>query len=117
MNNHINKRKSEPCSYNKNAFSQPLLMAKQEVKLVCCAKRGDSVALQMLYISNLRFIVSVAKQYQNRGMTFNRLIEAGKRGILQAVRMYDPQRSIRFIAYAVWHIRECIIIELSATDR
>lgn len=118
MNNNINKRKSETCGSNyKNAFSQPLLMAKQEVELVYSAKRGDVVALQKIYSSSLRFIVSVAKQYQNGGWTLEQLIEVGKKGIIQALRMYEPQRGARFIAYAVWHIRESITTELSTAGK
>lgn len=78
-------------------------------------QQGDEDAMKRLYEANLRFVVSVAKQYQNRGKSMEELIEAGNKGLELAARRFDPQRGFKFIAYAVWFIRASILAFLETS--
>jgi RNA polymerase primary sigma factor len=119
MKKKITNRVSLPVeSLLKEATEQTLLTVEQEVELANRIKQGDDEALMDLYNCNLRFVVSVAKQYQNRGKSMEELIEVGNKGLELASKKFDPQRGFKFIAYAVWFIRASILafLETSTND-
>ena len=119
MKKKITNRVSLPVeSLLKEATEQPLLTVEQEVELANRIKQGDDEALMDLYNCNLRFVVSVAKQYQDRGKSMEELIEVGNKGLELASKKFDPQRGFKFIAYAVWFIRASILafLETSKND-
>lgn len=116
MNKNITIRNSQSAeSLLKESAEQPLLTLEQEVELADRIKQGDNEALAELYNSNLRFVVSVAKQYQDRGKSLEELIEVGSIGLELAVRKFDPKRGFKFISYAVWFIRASIVASLGST--
>ena len=96
----------------------PLQTVEEQTELAHRIKGGDDEALAQLITGNLRFVVSVAKQYQNRGNSMEELIEAGNKGLELAAKKFDPQRGFKFIAYAVWFIRTSILafLETSKND-
>ncbi len=85
-----------------------MISADEEVELAQRIKKGDEVAFQKLVKSNLRFVVSVAKQYQNFGVSLNDLINEGNIGLMKAARKFDETKGFKFISYAVWWIRQSI---------
>lgn len=87
----------------------PLLKDQEEVVLARKIKEGDEEALKTLIESNLRFVVSVAKQYQNQGMNLNDLINEGNIGLMKAAAKFDETKGFKFISYAVWWIRQSIL--------
>ena len=95
----------------------PLLTAEQEVMYARRIKEGDHAALEMLTKSNLRFVVSVAKQYQNQGLTLGDLINEGNLGLIKAAYRFDETRGFKFISYAVWWIRQSILQAISEQAR
>jgi len=95
----------------------PLISAEEEVMLTIRIREGDTEALDKLVVSNLRFVISVAKQYQNQGLTFSDLINEGNYGLVKAARKYDETRGFKFISYAVWWIRQAIIQAISEQTR
>ena len=99
--------------YLKKISKIPLLSPEEEKKLARKAKEGDEKALKKLVESNLRFVVSVAKQYIGYGLPFSELIAAGNLGLLEAAKRFDPERGVKFISYAVWWIRQAIMQALS----
>ena len=114
MNKNITNRVSQPAkSFIKEASVYPLLTVEQENEFVEHIKQGDEEAFLDLYNCNLRFVVSLAKQYQNRGKSMEELIGAGNKGLELAARRFDPQRGFKFIAYAVWFIRASILALLA----
>ena len=114
MNKNITNRVSQPAkSFIKEASVYPLLTVEQVNELVERIKQGDEEAFLDLYNCNLRFVVSLAKQYQNRGKSMEELIGAGNKGLELAARRFDPQRGFKFIAYAVWFIRASILALLA----
>ena len=114
MNKNITIHKNQSVeSLLKEAAEQPLLTIEQEVEIANRIKQGDKGALTELHSCNLRFGVSVAKQYQNRGKSMEELIEAGNKGLELAAKKFNPQRGFKFIAYAVWFIRASILALLA----
>jgi RNA polymerase primary sigma factor len=95
----------------------PLLNAEQEDRVARLAQAGDRDALELLIRSNLRFVISVAKKYQNRGMSFLDLIQEGNVGLVTAARKFDPDQGVKFISYAVWWIRQAILASLAKNSR
>jgi RNA polymerase primary sigma factor len=95
----------------------PLLKGTQEFDLARLIRAGDQDALQELVQRNLRFVISVAKKYQNRGMALIDLIGEGNVGLLTAARKFDPDQGVKFISYAVWWIRQAILSSLAKQGR
>jgi RNA polymerase primary sigma factor len=95
----------------------PLLTREEEIELAKKAKNGDEKAKEKIVSANLRFVVSVAKQYQNQGMSLMDLIAEGNIGLLNAVERFDPDTGNHFISYAVWWIRQSIMKALSEKTR
>ncbi len=95
----------------------PLIDKEREKSLARRIKKGDKAALQRLVRSNLRFVVSVAKKYQNRGLTLIDLISEGNMGLIRAAQKFDEKKDIRFISYAVWWIRQAILQALAEQSR
>ena len=114
MDKNITIRNSQSAESILNEVSkQPQLTIGQEVELANKIKQGDEGVLQQVTTSNLRFVVSVAKRYQNRGLTLEELILAGNKGLEVAARKFDPQFGFKFISYAVWYIRTSILAAIA----
>lgn len=96
---------------------QDLLTADEEVELAQQIKKGDRKALERLTKANLRFVVSVAKQYQNKGLSLPDLINEGNLGLIKAAERYDETRGFKFISYAVWWIRQSILQSIAEQSR
>jgi RNA polymerase primary sigma factor len=94
-----------------------LITADEEVRLTQRIKAGDQVALDKMVKANLRFVVSVAKQYQNKGLTLGDLINEGNVGLVKAAMRFDETRGFKFISYAVWWIRQSIMQALAEQSR
>ena len=103
--------------YLKEISQYPLIDKPEEVRLAQLIHKGDEEALNKLVRSNLRFVVSVAKRYQNRGLAFGDLIQEGNIGLVTAATKFDPDQGVKFISYAVWWIRQAILASLARQSR
>ena len=118
ITNSITSRGSQSLEdYLNDISKQPLLTAEEEVKLAQCIHNDDREALERLVCANLRFVVSVAKQYQNQGLTLPDLINEGNIGLIKAAEKFDETRGFKFISYAVWWIRQSILQALAEQSR
>ena len=103
--------------YLSDIAKESLLTADEEVELAQRIKAGDQAALDKLVRSNLRFVVSVAKQYQNQGLSLQDLINEGNLGLVKAAQRFDETRGFKFISYAVWWIRQSILQAVAEQSR
>lgn len=103
--------------YLQEISREPMITVNEEVELAQRIRQGDRVALEKLTCANLRFVVSVAKQYQNQGMSLSDLINEGNIGLLKAAEKFDETRGFKFISYAVWWIRQSILQALAEQSR
>ena len=96
---------------------EKLISTDEEVELAQKIHKGDQRALNKLVRANLRFVVSVAKQYQNQGLSLNDLVNEGNIGLVKAAQKFDETRGFKFISYAVWWIRQSILQAISEQSR
>ncbi len=120
MSKAIRKYRDEDRSldlYLREIGETPLIKAAEEVELAKRIRTGDQTALEKLTKANLRFVVSVAKQYQNQGLSLSDLINEGNIGLIKAAKRFDETRGFKFISYAVWWIRQAILQALAEQSR
>lgn len=112
-----NRESASLDKYLQEIGKEELITVEEEVELAQRIKKGDPVALEKLTKANLRFVVSVAKQYQNQGLSLPDLINEGNLGLIKAGQKFDETRGFKFISYAVWWIRQSIIQALAEQSR
>lgn len=104
-------------NYLRDISSKPMVSPEEETELAMRIQNGDEEAFRRLVEANLRFVVSVAKQYQNSGLDLCDLINEGNLGLMKAARRFDPTRGFKFISFAVWWIRQSILQAISDQGR
>ena len=112
-----NRESASLDKYLQEIGREELISVEEEVELAQRIKQGDQAALEKLTRANLRFVVSVAKQYQNQGLSLPDLINEGNLGLIKAARKFDETRGFKFISYAVWWIRQSILQALAEQSR
>jgi RNA polymerase primary sigma factor len=112
-----NRESASLDKYLQEIGKEGLITVEEEVELAQRIKKGDRTALEKLTRANLRFVVSVAKQYQNQGLTLPDLINEGNLGLIKAAEKFDETRGFKFISYAVWWIRQSILQALAEQSR
>jgi len=112
-----NRESASLDKYLQEIGKEELITVEEEVELAQRIKKGDQIALEKLTKANLRFVVSVAKQYQNQGLTLPDLINEGNLGLIKAAEKFDETRGFKFISYAVWWIRQSILQALAEQSR
>ena len=112
-----NRKEPSLNRYLQEIGSEPLLTTEEEIDLAQRIKKGDRRALDKLTKANLRFVVSVAKQYQNQGLSLSDLINEGNMGLIKAAEKFDETRGFKFISYAVWWIRQSILQAIAEKSR
>ena len=103
--------------YLKDINKIPLLTREEENDLAAKAKKGDKAAKDKIVVANLRFVVNIAKKYQNHGLDLTDLISEGNIGILTAIEKFEPAKGYHFISYAVWWIRQSILKAICEKSR
>ena len=112
-----NRESASLDKYLQEIGKEELITVEEEVELAQRIKKGDRLALEKLTRANLRFVVSVAKQYQNQGLSLPDLINEGNLGLIKAAEKFDETRGFKFISYAVWWIRQSILQALAEQSR
>ncbi|MFI3295240.1 MAG: RNA polymerase sigma factor RpoD/SigA [Rikenellaceae bacterium] len=112
-----NRESASLDKYLQEIGREELITVEEEVELAQRIRKGDAIALEKLTKANLRFVVSVAKQYQNQGLTLPDLINEGNLGLIKAAEKFDETRGFKFISYAVWWIRQSILQALAEQSR
>ena len=112
-----NRESASLDKYLQEIGREDLITVEEEVELAQRIRNGDRIALEKLTRANLRFVVSVAKQYQNQGLSLPDLINEGKLGLIKAAEKFDETRGFKFISYAVWWIRQSILQALAEQSR
>ncbi len=112
-----NRESTSVDKYLQEISRESLITVDEEVELARRIKKGDRVALEKLTKANLRFVVSVAKQYQNQGLTLPDLINEGNLGLIKAAEKFDETKGFKFISYAVWWIRQSILQDIAEQSR